>query len=121
MSPERPLSMDSVRPTILDTAANMMIDANSGRLILQQSNGSHVLTNGNYATYTTVTSSSTGGILSTAPSSTMPLASTNNSSKVLLLEPNQLNDNYITSKCFYNAILTTENPIFLAGTVSKPL
>lgn len=99
MSPEeRPLSIDVNRPTILDTS-NMVIDTSSGHIILQQSNGNHILTNGNYATYTTVTSSSSGGILSTASTQAMPLTTTNNSSKLLVLEPNQLNENYVTSKC----------------------
>lgn len=101
MSPERPLSIVDVnRSTILDTS-NMVIDTSNGHIILQQTNGNHILTNGNYATYTTVASSSTGGgILSTVSTQAMPLTTTNQSSKLLVLEPNQLNENYVACKLF---------------------
>lgn len=98
MSPERPPSSDG--GPILESP-NMVLSTipiESGHVVLQQQNQpqlpqqlapqfhqqqsqpnlNHALTNGNYS-------------YATSPSST-------SSSKLLVLQPNQLNDNFITSK-----------------------
>lgn len=98
MSPERPPSSDG--GPILESP-NMVLSSipiESGHVLQQQQhqqqmpqqyqNVNHAITNGNY--------------YATSPSSTT-------SSKLLVLQPNQLNDSFITSREHFDVLMDAEN------------
>lgn len=98
MSPERPPSIDGGPILESPNVVLSSVPIESGHIILQQQNGNHVIANGNYGSYTTISTSPPSSTIVHQQPSPSSAASSTPSSKLLVLQPNQLNENYVTSK-----------------------